>query len=145
MATGLKFHWTNPKFAGKPWAIEESRKKKKKSKKRNRKEKHRLKQHRRAVQQDVHLIVEYRRRAIEEFWTTFNGCKTTHDRLLLLRRFANPPWKRIDNNLRLLMRKKFGRSWSKLLTGIGPECGSCEVNRWTEKHHIVPLAYGGAE
>ena len=98
------------------WAIEESRKKKKKSKKRNRKEKHRLKQHRRAVQQDITpRIVEYRR-AIEEFWTTFNGCKTTHDRAAIARFDSrNPPWKRIDNNLRLLMREE-------ILDGVGRSC-----------------------
>lgn len=139
---GLKYHYSNPKFAGKPWLVDELAPKKRKKRK-GKKERRRFKKHRKAAQQDITpRIVEYKK-AIDEFWITFNGCKTTHDRLQLLCRFANPPWKRIDNNLRLLMRKKFGRNWSKLLAGIGPECGCCEVNRWTEKHHIVPLGYGG--
>ena len=56
---------------------------------------------------------------------------------------ANPGWPRVDNALRLRLRKEFSKRYAQYLVGISDECAICSGRRWTEKHHIIPLSHGG--
>jgi hypothetical protein len=82
------------------------------------------------------------RALLDRFWIDFNRTEDGDERLQLLEMAANPPWARVAKELRLKLRKEFRIRYKTLLDGIGEECGVCP-NEWREKHHIVPLAYGG--
>jgi hypothetical protein len=82
------------------------------------------------------------REYLRKFWIDFNRTEDGDERLQLLSMAANPPWARVTKELRLKLRRQFQIRYKTLLDAIGEECGVCP-NEWREKHHIVPLAYGG--
>lgn len=77
------------------------------------------------------------------FWTAFNESKSGFERMDLLKEAANPPWQRISPSLLLSLRRQFRRRYTQYLVGISEECAICSGQKWREKHHIVPLSYGG--
>lgn len=131
----LKYHYSNPKFEGKPWIVDHKPKKKKKKRKQH-KRKHK---HRRAF--FIHPYELRCRKYLRDFWDLFNTGKL--DRLRLVCMAANPGWCRVDEGLRLRLRKDFSKRYTQYLVGISEECAICGSRRWTEKHHIIPLAFGG--
>jgi hypothetical protein len=145
MSNELLYHYSNPRFEGKPWAIEQ-----KKRHANQRKKKHyRGKKKRRTVKLGWRadpVLMDRQRKArqfLEAFWPEFEKMPNTDLRLKLLRKAANPPWPRIDDRVRMKLRRDFARKWVFLLTEIDAYCGVCGNMRWKEKHHVVPLSHGG--
>jgi len=128
----LKYHYSNPKFEGKPWLVDQKPKPKKSKRKRSKKRR------RRAF---IHPYEERCRSYLKDFWEIFNAGKL--DRMRLVQMASNPGWSRVDNGLRLRLRKDFSKRYTQYLVGIAEECAICSGRRWTEKHHIIPLAFGG--
>lgn len=118
-------------------AIKASRKGKRKSKK-SRKKRRDLRSKNRA---EIVASEKRCRAYLKDFWDIFNTGKV--DKMRLLQIAANPGWSRIDNAFRLRLRKAFSRQYTQYLVGISEECAICCGRKWIEKHHIVPLAYGG--
>lgn len=79
---------------------------------------------------------------LAHFWPRFNLSKSDAEKLVLLKRAANPGWGRVSEQLRMYLRKKFEQSGFRLLNVPVEKCGCCDRPP-IEKHHIVPLSHGG--
>jgi hypothetical protein len=128
----LLYHWSNPKFKGKPWPAEKQPKKKK-----NRK--HKRRNH--AKNRFIHPYESRCRSYLKDFWDIFNSGKL--NRMNLVHMASDPGWARIDKGLLRRLRKDFNKQRWQYLEGIGPECAICCADRWIEKHHVIPLCFGG--
>lgn len=140
---GLRLHYTNPKFKGLPWAIDDGRKKK--HKKQFRASPKQKRQHRR----EKNWKLRAERKLAEErcadylvgFWQRF---EFSDRKLEMLKQAACPPWKRVSDRLRKRLRSEFNRTAFHILhIEGGVQCGACDQDWAQEKHHIVPLCYGG--
>lgn len=136
MGDGLKFHYSNPKFAGKPWAVDRPKKKQQKKKTKHRRKRERLEL------SDIPNVDKYRD-LINRFWNNFEGLPNTQMRLDYLRSVSNPGWPRVSEEVRLKLRKQFAKRYRMLLVNIDDQCGVCGDGVWHEKHHVIPLSYGG--
>lgn len=142
MADELKYHYSNPKFEGLPWTVNLPRRKKRKSKAEKRK-KRKERQYRRNFLKAEKKGAEGRCRTyLKEFWPKFSTAESNTERLFLLTRAANPGWGRVTEYLRKALRKEFQSRYRKLLTVPIEQCPTCGL-RPKEKHHVIPLAFGG--
>ena len=133
----VKHIYSNPKFKGLPWAIDETRKKKSKAKKEwNR----RRKEDRRTL---VNPHAGKCNGVLERFWMQFDGLPNTSMRLGYLREMSSPGWPRVDKKLRERLRREYAKKYRFLLVNIDEQCGICGNGPWKEKHHIIPLSFGG--
>jgi len=129
----LLYHYSNPVFKGKPWAIEEGRKKKKKHKPA------RIK----ISNQQFRDLVKRTQDYLVPFWDRFNSAETDEARLSLLRAYSVPPWKRVSQHVRRLCRKDPHHQVSALFDSLGlVKCATCD-DPAENKHHIVPCCFGG--
>jgi hypothetical protein len=128
----LLYHWTNPKFKGKPWPAGKQPKKKK-ARKRKRSHFHKV--------TFIHPYESRCRAYLKDFWDVFNSGVLSRSNLV--RMASHPGWARIDKGLLKRLRKDFKKQYWQYLQGIDPECAICGARRWVEKHHIVPLCFGG--
>lgn len=135
----LKFHYSNPKFAGKPWPADAQPKTK--PKKRGRWKNH--KKNKKPQKKPVNLNETKCKERLDLFWYHWDKLHDSFARCTALRNMTVQKWGRVDNSLRLSLRKEFRKRWYKLLANIDPQCGVCGNMPWREKHHIIPLYLGG--
>lgn len=79
---------------------------------------------------------------LESFWPKFSAA-CPKERLALLKVAANPPWSRVSDSMRQSIRDSYSAKRWKYLNFPIEECGCCGEERATEKHHIIPVAFGG--
>lgn len=108
--------------------------------KRNKKQRRRERQQ---TQQEQQIAEAKTRKYLTEFWWKFNLVNTYKDRMDLLKMAANPPWPRVTAKLHTKLRGKYRKLFWKLLAFDIQECVVCNERRAEEKHHIVPLSFGG--
>lgn len=113
--------------------------------KRKKKERKRIARASLKQKNDVELIAAAKRTAefLPQFWERFNSANSAFGKRVALISASNPGWPRVSQRLRDKLRLKYFRKYNSLLDGIDIECGCCGSQKWREKHHIVPLAYGG--
>lgn len=80
---------------------------------------------------------------LETFWPEFNSAIGVEEKIRLLRAAANPPWRTVPKQFRDSLRAEYNRSKDKLLNLPPCECAACEDEWVSERHHIIPLAFGG--
>jgi len=80
---------------------------------------------------------------LSHFWEKFNLTRTGEEKMRLLQRAASPPWKRVSPAMRLHLRNKYQRHGWKLLDVPISECPVCGNTSASEKHHVIPLCFGG--
>jgi len=80
---------------------------------------------------------------LKVFWPRFSAAVSDSERLGLLKAAAKDPgWERVSEDLRKYLRQKFTKMGFRLLDVPVDKCGVCD-NPPKEKHHIVPLYFGG--
>jgi hypothetical protein len=82
-------------------------------------------------------------RYLKKFWPEFNLYPEKESRIRLLKAAANPAWQRVPDKLRLSLRSEYERKKWKLLNMPPSECACCSEEGVKERHHIIPLAFGG--
>lgn len=87
------------------------------------------------------MAAERCNRFLTGFWEFFNQAQEG-ERIIFLKDAAHPGWPRISFDLRVKLRKEFAHLSRHLLNIPDTHCICCD-RAWVEKHHIVPLAYGG--
>jgi 5-methylcytosine-specific restriction endonuclease McrA len=130
----VKHIYSNPKFQGLPWSVDQKKKIRGKGKK---------KKLRRTRRHLVNLNATKCRELLENFWRMFDALPNTSMRLGYLRETSSPGWPRVDEGMRKRLRREFSRRYRDLLKNIDEQCGICGNDRWREKHHIIPLSFGG--
>jgi HNH endonuclease len=138
MEEGLKYHYSNPKFDGLPWAVDRKNRKAWGSKK-TKKQRGRRRQGRKYGNPHAKECQE----RLLGFWKKFETLPNSAMRLDLLRRMSRPPWRRVSDELRKRLRRQFAVKYRSLLANIDDWCGVCGDGVWKEKHHIIPLSHGG--
>jgi len=130
MQQALRKPWSKiPKLKPLPGTPKKRKKKKRDKEQRLQKEK----------QEAAHRCRAY----LAHFWPRFELAGGDLNRLELLRRAAHiPGWPRVSHDLNKRLRHEFRRKAHRLLSVPIEKCATCEaVPR--EKHHIVPLCFGG--
>jgi len=125
---------TQPKaLSGAAWLAQKERKEVRRKKRKDKKTR---------LREEMLSASERTTQYLATFWPKFNAVTNNADRLTLLKRAANPGWGRVTEELRRFLRASFGRKAYQMLVVPIEQCACCE-NRPQEKHHIVPLSYGG--
>jgi len=78
---------------------------------------------------------------LRRFWPRWTAPNANRYSLLL--EAASPDWEPIDWRLMVEARAVFEGNYAELLADVGDRCQLCGNDRWSAKHHIVPLEYGG--
>lgn len=117
------------------WKRKGTKRKKKKSKIEKRQHK--------AFKQEERIEAEKRcNEYLNIFWWEFNRAATGEQRLAVMKKAAVPGWRRVSQSLQTSLRAKFlRRKYPEAL--YQEECLVCNSEYARERHHIVPLHFGG--
>jgi len=137
----LKFHYTNHKFEGLPWAVDKPKKShnNRRRKARNKRNKKRLAKYHWEFDLSKKRATEY----LVGFWARFNEATSKEERLEALTAASNPGWPRVSTKVKQWCRRDKGMKIAILFSQMVEVCGCCESAKAEEKHHVVPCSYGG--
>lgn len=143
MPEELKYHYSNPKFKGKPWPSDGVKKNKKKNKNKQKKRQRRARiLAKQILQPELQRCAKRCEEYLPEFWRKF-GSATCEERMVLLKQAANPPWVRVSHAASRQLRKQFvNMGWKYLHLSIAETCATCN-NPPQERHHVIPVCFGG--